>query len=456
MPITDTDRSAAHLNASREARRAVQNAPATRTFTSTRQFGVEIEFCTTKDRHAIAAILTQHGINVQVESYNHTTRSHWKIVPDGSVVSGFELVSPPLSGMDGISQVQTALKALFDNECWADTSCGLHVHVDAAGLSGPDVVNVLRRYARHEETIDAIVPTHRRNNQFARSVGPDFLMIEDYVRNNPNASTSEICERMTNRYRKLNLASYVKHGTLEFRQHSGSLDGTKVANWIQFCVQFVEDSKVTVRQVAPAPRPVAPAPTVPTAPASPAATVASPFPQTFVRERLNARSRQWRRLLEIFRAAGIYVPVSATTIATRLQISESSVPSMISAFRAAYPGLRVERAIRGRGYYTTTMPQTIERLLAQDAATPPRGRGDGTTTSPPAAILTGGRTLGSLITEHHVRTYGAPGAGTLNDWNSHRREEPVTVVEIPDDAGLFANLTRQVASYYAERALDLL
>jgi hypothetical protein len=46
------------------------------------------------------------------------------------------------------------------------------------------------------------------------------------------------------RYYKLNLAAYVKHGTLEFRQHAGTLNLNKMINWIMFCVQFVEDSRL--------------------------------------------------------------------------------------------------------------------------------------------------------------------------------------------------------------------
>ena len=48
----------------------------------------------------------------------------------------------------------------------------------------------------------------------------------------------------------VNLASYARHGTIEFRQHSGSTNANKICNWITFCVHFV--SKAIQAQVLPA------------------------------------------------------------------------------------------------------------------------------------------------------------------------------------------------------------
>jgi hypothetical protein len=45
------------------------------------------------------------------------------------------------------------------------------------------------------------------------------------------------------RYRKLNLISLTRYGTVEFRQHSGTVDADKVSNWVRVCVAFVERTK---------------------------------------------------------------------------------------------------------------------------------------------------------------------------------------------------------------------
>lgn len=44
------------------------------------------------------------------------------------------------------------------------------------------------------------------------------------------------------RYAKVNLESYVRHNTIEFRQHSGTTDAEKITNWVVFMVGFVEES----------------------------------------------------------------------------------------------------------------------------------------------------------------------------------------------------------------------
>ena len=57
---------------------------------------------------------------------------------------------------------------------------------------------------------------------------------------------SKITER--SRYFKLNSQSYWRHRTVEFRQHSGSVEFEKVKNWILFCARFVEFSKKSAVQ----------------------------------------------------------------------------------------------------------------------------------------------------------------------------------------------------------------
>ena len=42
------------------------------------------------------------------------------------------------------------------------------------------------------------------------------------------------------RYHKLNLTAFRKHKTVEFRQHSGTLDTEKARQWIALCLRMVE------------------------------------------------------------------------------------------------------------------------------------------------------------------------------------------------------------------------
>lgn len=370
---------------------------------SNRTFGVEIEFCTNKTATTIARALVAAGIECAAENYNHNTRSHWKIVTDGSVSCGYELVSPILSGEAGIAEVKRAAAALVAAECSVDTSTGLHVHVGANDLSRDSIINLVRRYGDHETLIDAVVPSHRRNNSYARTVRNDVATMAAHIRNYPRATVTDVCYSVGERYKKLNLQSFVKYGTVEFRQHSGTLDGTKIANWITFCLQFVEDSIVVAAPVqTPAPAPVA-APVV--APAFRPNTLGA-----LISERTNAIGRKFRAMGEVFAEVGPFSVVSAAELARRMEISEASVPSYVSMFRDRFPGIAIS-ARRGRGYYCESSADRIRNVMGGTVpATAPAPR-------------------------------PAPAPAPV----------PAPVV----DRGPFANLPVEVRAYFAERAFDL-
>lgn len=211
-----------------------------------RKFGVEIEFTTyTRSgecaQQAAYAALVAAGISVQIERYNHVTQSHWKLTTDGSC--GYELVSPPLVGEAGIEEVRTAAKALVAAGVTVNRQCGLHVHVDGAGLTVDEIKSVFERYADFEHRIDAFMPYSRRenNNFYCGSMAPyrDAL-------SRPMQNVQELANIISSRYVKLNIQSYLRYGTIEFRQHSGTTNASKISNWIRFCVGFVEASRNVV------------------------------------------------------------------------------------------------------------------------------------------------------------------------------------------------------------------
>ena len=127
-----------------------------------RKFGIELEVVSINRQTALRA-LRAVGINVQDESYNHSTRSHWKLVSDASVRDGFEVVSPILRGEQGIEEAMTVAAALDDAGATVNRSCGFHVHFDAADLSAGDIKTIVKRYAAHEAEIDAVMPPRRRD-----------------------------------------------------------------------------------------------------------------------------------------------------------------------------------------------------------------------------------------------------------------------------------------------------
>jgi hypothetical protein len=212
----------------------------------THAFGVEIEFTTDMWRSDIVELLSGIGIEAQSEEYGIGTRDYWKVVEDGSVEGGWELVSPILYGQNGIDEVVKVVEALKTAGCDVDHNCGFHVHVNAGDLSGASILNTLLRYAKHEGRIDNVVPGHRRDNGYCYSVRDLYRPLVAFLNQNPRCLPAVAAGKQESRYSKLNIQAFLKHGTIEFRQHEGTLHAPDISHWIRFCVQFVEDSIVEV------------------------------------------------------------------------------------------------------------------------------------------------------------------------------------------------------------------
>ena len=128
--------------------------------TSTRfvyTFGVEIE-CVHAERNALIEAGRQNGVDIHSEGYNHTdNKSYFKIVSDSSVggdIDPNEVVSPVLNGnTNGMATLKKAIKSLDAVGARVNSTCGLHVHIGAAKLTGEQYVNVFKNYQKLERLI---------------------------------------------------------------------------------------------------------------------------------------------------------------------------------------------------------------------------------------------------------------------------------------------------------------
>ena len=204
-------------------------------YTFNRKFGIEIEAYNCS-RERLARELREAGIEVVVEGYNHTTRPHWKLVTDSSLNGNdtFELVSPILVGETGLRELEKVCWVLDLCDVKVNESCGLHVHVDdrfqmfvTQGQVTPGC---------HAETggIDRFMPASRRDNRYCRGLGH---VSDEMIRS--ARTVDELKGRIGDRYHKVNLEAYSRHKTVEFRQHSGTTNFTKMRNWVLFLHKLV-------------------------------------------------------------------------------------------------------------------------------------------------------------------------------------------------------------------------
>ena len=202
--------------------------------------GVEIE-CYNINKQSIIDTLRAERINAISTGYDHTDYADtYKLGYDGSIdgSNGCEVVSPVLRNLDSLKKV---CKTINEAGAKVNKSCGLHVHFGAQNFTIAQWVRIIRNYAALESVIDSFMPMSRRgsNNTYCKSIAGVAAYLEDFgadsMRDIENAFRSD-------RYHKVNVMSFRRHNTIEFRHHSGTTDFTKIENWINFLRGLLEYS----------------------------------------------------------------------------------------------------------------------------------------------------------------------------------------------------------------------
>ena len=212
-------------------------------------FGVEIECLpsSANTMRSVAAAIAAAGVACQVDMYSHSRRTYWKVVTDASVSGGFEVVSPVLRGEDGFAQLRKVCDTLTSLRCRVNRSCGFHVHVGVADQPIQFFKNLLKLYASAEDAIDSFMAPSRRasNNVFCRPLKTRIrteqleiaTTLAEIARSIDQRSTAAEA-RSEGRYCKLNLQSFWQHGTVEFRQHQGTVEALKAENWTRLVLRM--------------------------------------------------------------------------------------------------------------------------------------------------------------------------------------------------------------------------
>lgn len=201
---------------------------------SERTYGVEIEalFPSRYTRESMCRHLTNLGVEVICTGYNHdNSYTTWKMTTDASIRAdrpGYntcEIVSPILRGDEGLRKINELCRVLDDSGFIVNKTCGFHVHHDVRDMDDRQRLNIIDFYRVNETIFDSICSRSRRgnNNAFCQSLrgfSPRHIPSSRYV--------------------KVNGQSYSRHGTVEFRQHQGTVDYQKIANWVRLTQHVVE------------------------------------------------------------------------------------------------------------------------------------------------------------------------------------------------------------------------
>jgi hypothetical protein len=213
-------------------------------FDPTMKFGIEFEILLPRSLEGSVLVdkLTAAGVTTKVEGYNHENRRHWKLTTDASIHGnsnyyGLELVSPILKGHNDLNEVKIVCEKMTELGCKVNKSCGYHVHhasEDHQGHKTDEIAKISAvLYKKWQRKFNAMLPVSRRNSQYAQSFTSNELTS---LKNNGS-------QMISTRYKVVNVLAYGRHGTVEFRQHSGTIDKDKAINWIKITMAIVKRAK---------------------------------------------------------------------------------------------------------------------------------------------------------------------------------------------------------------------
>jgi putative amidoligase enzyme len=217
----------------RRAVRRAKRAAAEASPVSMRQFGVELELKGMGVEDAVRYI-TAVGIDARSIGYSHSTTNYWKVLTDGSVSNGIEVVSPPLKGEAGLEELRKVMEALSSNGGSIDRECGMHVHVDMAGLNADEIIGFVGFYADRQDAIDQLVSRSRRGTANSYCMPLSRREITSALPSLRGQGSMYV-----DRYRKVNLMSYPRYGTVEVRHHQGTLNSKKAVAWVRMLLAMV-------------------------------------------------------------------------------------------------------------------------------------------------------------------------------------------------------------------------
>lgn len=225
------------------------------------KFGVEIELKNITRARAAKVIANYFGTQssyagTYYETYTATDRNGrtWKAMKDSSIndVSDrqCEIVTPILIYSD-IEDLQNIVRLLRFEGARADSSCGIHVHVDGANHTPASLTRLLNFAIGRQDLFYEALEIKDRARTYCKKMSPELLKalkkdlektqwsMENIWYSSANDGYSEgISHEHYNatRYHGINLHAFFTKGTVEFRLFNGTTHAGKIKAYIQFCL----------------------------------------------------------------------------------------------------------------------------------------------------------------------------------------------------------------------------
>lgn len=171
---------------------------------------------------------------------------------DGSLsYGGVEFSSRPMNGDLLFKSISNFCKLLINNNYKVDTSCGYHAHFEVPKNDLDYIKKIFYFYSKYEKVFFNLVHAHRINLRYCRPIEATYPLdinklmdsksLLEFKKQLYEVDSSwsasfvqnEVSPSGSKRYCWLNMHSIFYRGTLEIRLHQGTINPTKIINWLR-------------------------------------------------------------------------------------------------------------------------------------------------------------------------------------------------------------------------------
>lgn len=166
---------------------------------------------------------------------------------DGSLNEGegVEFVSQAMNGDLLFNKVIDFGRYLKENDFYVNSKCGLHIHIGDLPKSAKFISGLVALYAKYEHLIFSMIPKERRLNNYCKAFSQTITKRLEQAKTLKSiyevlyltSQTRYVKREKRNKYNSvryfwLNLHSLFHRGTIEIRNHSGTINPKKINEWL--------------------------------------------------------------------------------------------------------------------------------------------------------------------------------------------------------------------------------
>ncbi len=235
-------------------------------------YGVEIELTGITREQAAKVIAEYYGTTTgyagtYYRAYTAIDRKGrtWKAMSDGSIVTqrkvngekisasgeySCEVVTPILQ-YDDLDDLQNIIRALRTAGAFANSSCGIHVHVDGANHTPESLTRLLNFAVGRQDLFYEALQIGGRADRWCHKMGRPLFNAMKKATDKDKADVERMWYSKLNdgyrggidhehynetRYHGINLHAFFTKGTVEFRLFNGTTHAGKIKAYVQFCL----------------------------------------------------------------------------------------------------------------------------------------------------------------------------------------------------------------------------